>query len=162
MRIYHMAIPLSPTDLRILSLLQGNAALTATDIAERVSLSQSPCWRRINRLEEEGIIKGRVALLDRQKLGFDMVVFAMVSLSAHGRHNLEEFEEEIRHLPEVLECYTITGASDYMLKIATRDIYHYEQFMRQKLSRLSGVQEFHSFITLTEIKYSTALPLESE
>jgi len=154
-----MTEKLSKTDYRILELLQQDNRLSATDIAEKVGLSQSPCWRRINRLEETGVIRQRVALVDREKLGFGLLVFVMVNLSAHGRQYLEDFESAVRELPEVLECFTITGSSDYMLKIVTRDTYHYEQFMRHQLSLLEGVHEFHSFVALTEIKYSTALPI---
>jgi len=153
-----MADKLSMTDHRILELLQQDSRLSATDIAEQVSLSQSPCWRRINRLEESGVIRRRVALVDREKLGFGMLVFVMVNLSAHGRQYLEDFERAVRDLPQVLECFTITGTSDYMLKIVARDTHHYEQFIRNELSLLEGVHEFNSFVALTEIKYSTALP----
>lgn len=154
-----MTEKLSKTDYRILELLQQDNRLSATEIAEKVGLSQSPCWRRINRLEESGVIRQRVALVDREKLGFGLLVFVMVNLSAHGRQYLEDFESAVRELPEVLECFTITGSSDYMLKIVTRDTHHYEHFMRHQLSLLEGVHEFHSFVALTEIKYSTALPM---
>lgn len=156
-----MTDKLTKTDHRILELLQHDASLSATDIAEQVGLSQSPCWRRINRLEESGIIQRKVALVDREKLGFGMLVFVMVNLSGNGRQFLEDFESSVRHLPQVLECFTITGTSDYMLKIVTRDTQHYEQFMRNELARLEGVHEFHSFVALTEIKYTTALPLSA-
>lgn len=156
-----MTDKLSITDHRILELLQQDARLSATDIAEKVSLSQSPCWRRINRLEESGVIRRRVALVDREKLGFGMLVFVMVNLSAHGRQFLEDFERAVRDLPLVLECFTITGTSDYMLKIVAQDTHHYEHFIRHQLSLLEGVHEFNSFVALTEIKYSTALPIAS-
>lgn len=154
-----MTDKLSKTDFRILELLQQDAGLSAADIAEQVGMSQSPCWRRINRLEEAGIIRRRVALVDREKMGLGMLVFVMVTLSAHGRQYLEDFERAVRELPQVLECFTITGTSDYMLKIIARDTQDYEQFMRHQLSLLQGVHEFHSFVALTEIKYSTALPV---
>ncbi|MEL7046523.1 MAG: Lrp/AsnC family transcriptional regulator, partial [Pseudomonadota bacterium] len=96
-------------DLAILDLLQRDAGLSTAAVAERVNLSQSPCWRRISRMEEEGIIRGRVALLDRQRLGMDVVVFATINLTATGRQNLLRFEEEIVRYPEVMECYTMTG-----------------------------------------------------
>jgi Lrp/AsnC family transcriptional regulator len=92
-------------------------------------------------------------------MGLGMLVFVMVILSAHGRQYLEDFERAVRELPQVLECFTITGTSDYMLKIIARDTQDYEQFMRHQLSLLQGVHEFHSFVALTEIKYSTALPV---
>ncbi len=152
---------LHPKDVQILDALQKDGSLTTQDIASRVNLSQSPCWRRINRLEEQGLISKKVALLNREKLGMDVVVFATVNLSTQGRGKLEEFEREVEILPEVMECYTMAGTWDYMLKIVVRDIRHYEVFVRQKLTNLSHVGEVHSHIAVTEIKNTTALPLDS-
>ncbi len=152
----------SSTDLSILDALQGDASLTTQEIAARVNISQSPCWRRINRLEENGVILRRVSILDREKLGMDVVVFATINLSTQGRDNLEEFEQEVEILPEVLECYTMAGTWDYMLKIIVKDIRHYEMFVREKLTKLAHVGEVHSHIAVTEIKNSTALPLQSQ
>jgi Lrp/AsnC family transcriptional regulator, cysteine-sensing transcriptional activator len=155
-------IDLTSKDIAILRLLQQDASLTSTAIAERLNLSQSPCWRRINHIEQLGLIQRRVALLDRDKLGMDVVVFATVNLSAHGREQLEQFENEVRSFPEVLECYTMTGAWDYMLKIVTRDVRHYEQFIREHLLTMPLIREMHSHIAVTEIKNSTELPLDTQ
>jgi Lrp/AsnC family transcriptional regulator len=150
---------LDPTDLRILRLLQADASMSASEIADKVGLSQSPCWRRINRLEEHGLIRRRVALLDAAQLGLELVVFVTVSLTAHGRQSLDAFETAVREFPEVVECYTITGGMDYMLKIVARDMKHFEQFLRNSLSQLEGVREMHSHVAITEIKCTTELPL---
>ena len=150
------------TDLKILDALQQDASLTTNELAQRINISQSPCWRRINRLEESGVILRRVSLLDRVKLGMDVVVFATINLSAQGRDNLEEFEREVEILPEVMECYTMAGTWDYMLKIVVEDIRHYELFIRQKLTKLAHVGEVHSHIAVTEIKNTTVLPLAIE
>ena len=147
------------TDLKILDALQQDASLSTNEIAQQINISQSPCWRRINRLEESGVILRRVSILDREKLGMDVVVFATINLSTQGRDNLEEFEREVEILPEVMECYTMAGTWDYMLKIVVRDIRHYELFVRQKLTKLAHVGEVHSHIAVTEIKNSTVLPL---
>ena len=104
-----MQIKLSAIDLKILRLLQHNADLSAAEVAERVELSQSPCWRRIHRLQEEGLIERKVALLNPKKLGLNVVVFVNVRLSGHGRRHLTEFEEAITDYPEVIECYTMAG-----------------------------------------------------
>ncbi len=125
---------LNSVDINILQLLQNDTSVSTAAIAERLNLSQSPCWRRINRIEQEGYIRKRVALLDRRALGMEVVVFATVSLTANGRQNLEEFETEIIQYPEVMECYTMAGIWDYMLKIVTRDISHYEAFVRNTLT----------------------------
>ena len=149
-------------DFAILDLLQQDATLSTAAIAEQVNLSQSPCWRRISRLEESGIIRGRVALLDRRALGMDVVVFATVNLTATGRQNLLRFEEDIVRYPEVIECYTMTGIWDYMLKIVTRDVRHYESFVRETLSASPDIRELHSHMAVTEIKNHTALPLQTQ
>lgn len=153
---------LSPQDVQILQLLQSDATLSTAAIAERINVSQSPCWRRINRLEEEGVIKRRVALLDRETLGMDVVVFATVNLTSTGRQNLIEFERDIERHPEVVECYTMTGIWDYMLKIVTRSIRHYEEFVRNTLTASPSIRELHSHMAVTEIKNVTELPLESQ
>lgn len=157
-----MGVELSTQDLQILRLLQGDANLTTLEIAERINISQSPCWRRINRLQELGLISRKVMLLDREKLGMEVVVFATVNLSTQGRNNLEAFERDIVKLPEVTECYTMAGAWDYMLKIITRDIRHYERFVRERLTTLEHIRELHSHIAVTEIKNTTALPLDTQ
>ena len=152
---------LNSTDLQILDALQHDGSLTTQEIADRINISQSPCWRRINRLEERGFINRKVALLNREKLGMDVVVFATVNLSTQGRDNLEDFEKEVEILAEVMECYTMAGTWDYMLKIVVKDIRRYERFIREKLTKLAHVREVHSHIAVTEIKYSTVLPLEA-
>ncbi len=153
---------LNKTDIDILQLLQGDASTSTIAIAEQLNLSQSPCWRRINRIEQEGYIRTRVALLDRRALGMEVVVFATVSLTANGRQNLEEFEAEIVRYPEVMECYTMAGIWDYILKIVTRDIAHYEHFVRNTLTHSPHIRELHSHMAVTEIKNSTELPLETQ
>ena len=153
---------LAKTDIDILRLLQSDANLTTGAIAERLNLSQSPCWRRINRIEQEGYINKRVALLDRRALGMEVVVFATINLTANGRGNLEAFERDIVRHPEVVECYTMAGIWDYVLKIVTRDITHYEAFVRNTLLSSPSIGELHSHIAVTEIKNSTELPLATQ
>lgn len=147
---------------RILTLLQQDASLTVAAVAERVGLSQTPCHRRIARLEREGIIKVRVALVDRSKVGLHAHVFAQVKLNAHGRANLDEFTSAIQGLPEVLECYVLMGTVDFMLRIVARDIQAYERFFFDKLSQLPGIQEINSTVALSEIKATTVLPIGDE
>jgi Lrp/AsnC family transcriptional regulator len=151
---------LDAVDLAILGALQENAGLSNAEVAERVGLSASPCWRRIQRLEQAGVIQRRVALLDAKRLGFAVVAFASVKLSAHGRQALPEFEEAIRKFPQVVECYTVTGEMDFILRILTSDIQSYERLLRDQLLQLPHVGEVHSTIALTQVKYTTQLPLE--
>lgn len=153
---------LDAIDLRILAVLQEDNSLSASDMAERVGLSQSPCWRRIQRLREDGYIKQEVAILDRKKLGLNAHIFAHVKLSAHGRAHLAEFAEAVRSFPEVLECYVLLGNVDFLLRVVTQDVEAYERFFFERLSRLPGVQEINSTVALSEIKASTAVPLPGQ
>ncbi len=144
---------------KILHELQRDASLTTAELAERIGLSPSPCWRRVDRLEREGVIRKRVALIDRRKVGLNAHVFAQVKLNAHGRANLDEFSAAIRGFPEVLDAYVLMGTMDFMLRIVAEDIDAYERFFFDKLSKLPGVQEINSIVALSEIKSTTELPI---
>lgn len=150
---------LDRTDLRILEVLQKDGALSAAELAERVDLAVTTCWRRVRRLEEQGVIRQRVALLDREKVGLGVTVFAHVKLVAHGRDNLARFDQAIRRHPEVLECYTLMGDWDFLLRIVARDIKGYEAFFLDQLSKIPGIQSLSSAIAMTAVKETTQLPL---
>jgi Lrp/AsnC family transcriptional regulator len=151
--------PLDRTDLRLLDALQKDGALSTAELAERVGLAVTTCWRRIRRLEESGVIRQRVALLDRERVGLGVTVFAHVKLVTHGRDNLGRFAEAIRRFPEVLECCTTTGDWDFLLRIVARDIKGYEAFFLDHLSKAPGVQSVSSSIAMTVFKETTQLPL---
>ena len=153
---------LAPIDIKILALLQQDASLTAAEIAAQVNLSTSPCWRRIHRLEQAGIIEKKVALLNAEKLGLGLVVFSRISLAKNDERSLHDFEQRVREYPEVVECYTVTGSADYFLKIITKDIKHYDKFLRRKLIQIPLVRDVNSNVAVTQIKYTTGLPLESQ
>ncbi|HAB55507.1 MAG TPA: AsnC family transcriptional regulator [Cellvibrionales bacterium] len=153
---------LGTQDVKILKLLQQDASLTTQEISEKLNMSQSPCWRKINKMQQDSLIEKRVAILNREKLGMDVVVFSTINLSTQGREYLEDFEAEVKLLPEVLECYTMAGSWDYMLKIVAKNIRHYEIFVREKLTTLPHIGEVHSHIAVTEIKNSTELPLATQ
>jgi Lrp/AsnC family transcriptional regulator len=155
-----MHTSLDRIDLRILGCLQVDASLSAADLADKVGISQSPCWRRIQRLKDEGYIRREVALLDRKMLGLNAHVFAQIRLTAHGRAHLAEFSKAVQAFPEVLECYVLMGQVDFLLRIVTKDVESYEQFFFERLSKLPGIQEINSSVALSEIKFSTALPLD--
>ena len=146
-------------DKKILDRLQRDATIAVAELAEQVGLSQSTCWRRINLLEQAGIIRSRVALLDAKALGLEVTVFANIKLSAHGRRSLSEFEEAISQYPDVVECYTMSGEMDFLLRIVARDIEAYERFLRETLLQMPSVQEVHSHIALSQVKHTTVLPL---
>jgi Lrp/AsnC family transcriptional regulator len=151
---------LDRVDRRILDLLQREGALSVAEVASRTGLSTTTCWRRIQHLEQSGVIRGRVALLDRLALGLDVTIFAHVKLSTQGRDAIAAFAEAIRERPEVLDCYTTMGEWDFMLRIVTRDIKAYEAFYLDHLSKLPYVQSINSSVTVTVIKETTILPID--
>jgi Lrp/AsnC family transcriptional regulator len=146
-------------DRRILNLLQQEPGINATSIGERIGLSQSACWRRVQRLRDEGIILEQAVKLDREKVGLNTMVFAHVKLTSHGRSNLASFAEAVSEFAEVLDCYVLLGNVDFLLRIVTRDIKAYEQFFFEKLSQLPGIQEVNSSIVMSDVKHSTVLPI---
>jgi Lrp/AsnC family transcriptional regulator len=150
---------LDKVDRRILDLVQREGALSVAEVASRTGLSTTTCWRRIQALEQSGVIKGRVALLDRAALGLDVTIFAHVKLSSQGRDAIAAFAEAIRERPEVLDCYTTMGEWDFMLRVVTRDIKAYEAFYLDHLSKLPYVQSINSSVTVTVIKETTILPI---
>lgn len=122
-------------------------------------MSQSACWRRVQRLRDEGVIMDQPVKLDREKVGLNTMVFAHVKLTSHGRSNLSEFSDAVSEYPEVLDCYVLLGNVDFLLRIVTEDIKAYEQFFFEKLSQLPGIQEVNSSIVLSDIKHTTVLPI---
>jgi DNA-binding Lrp family transcriptional regulator len=128
-------------------------------VAERVGLSSSPCWRRIKRLEDAGVIQRRVTILDREKLGLGFEVYCTVKLSLPTKQNLDSFEAAIAVWPEVVQCATVTGASDYELRIVTRDMHAFDSFLRDKLLSLGLVSNVESRIVIRGVKNATEVPL---
>ncbi|CAJ1391582.1 MAG: Lrp/AsnC family transcriptional regulator [Roseitalea sp.] len=147
------------TDRRILRVMQEDGSLTVSEIAERVGLSQSPCSRRISRLTEEGIIRGKAIQLDRKKLGFDVIVLVRIKLTEHGRQALNVFQEAAMLIPEVQVIQLMLGEFDFNVRVVVRDMDHFQTLLREKLVMLPGVQEIQSTVILEEMKYTTSLPL---
>jgi len=152
-------VQLDQTDRRILELLQTEPGTNAAEIGEKIGLSQSAVWRRIQSLREEGVIRDQPVKLDREKVGLNTMVFAHVKLTSHGRSNLAKFSKAVSQYPEVLDCYVLLGNVDFLLRIVTADIKAYEQFFFEKLSQLPGIQEVNSSIVLSDIKHTTVLPI---
>lgn len=150
---------LDKIDQKILAVLQEDASRSAAEIAEAVGLSQSPCWRRIQRLKEEGYISRVVALLDRNKLGLRAQLFVQVKVVKNDQASLVEFSQAIREFPEVMECHVILGMFDFLLRVVTKDMEAYERFYFEKLSRVANIREVNSFVAATEVKFTTALPM---
>jgi len=154
-----MSIKLDNIDAKILHVIQNDAGLSVAEIADKVGLSSSPCWRRIKRMEEDDIIKQRVTRLSRKKLGLDFEVFVSVKLAMPNKENMEKFERAIHNMSEVVQCAVVTGAVDYMLRIITTDMHAYDRFLREQLLSISLVSDVQSRIALRQAKDTTALPL---
>ena len=154
-----MSEELDSIDVRILDLVQEDAALSVAEIADKVGLSSSPCWRRIKRLEEIGVITKRVTILERAALGLDFEVMASVKLALPNRENLEKFEAAVANWPEVVDCATVTGAVDYMIRVVTTDMHAYDGFLRDKLLGQGLVSDVQSRIVIRVAKRTTSVPL---
>lgn len=146
-------------DRKILAEIQQNADLTVNELASAVGLSPTPCWRRLKSLEERGVIRGRAVLLDPRKIGLLVNVFAYIKIARHDEIMLERFEDEIKSIPEIVECFSMGGDSDYLLRIVTTSIEDYEQFLKKTLLHLPGVAGVNSSFVLKPVKIATALPL---
>ena len=150
---------LDAIDLRILEELQQNARLTNVELATRVHLSPSPCLARVRALEESGLISSYVTLLNPLELGLSVSVFIQIRLERQVEHALEQFQEAISKYPEVMECYLMTGDSDYLIRVVVPDVQTLERFIVDELSKISGVANIRSSFALKQVKYKTALPL---
>ena len=146
-------------DRNILKLLQEDSTLSTADIAERVGLSTTPCWLRIQRLEESGVIRKRVALLARDKLNLGVNVFVAVKTNQHNWEWLAKFSEAVNQFPEVVEFYRMAGESDYLLRVVVPDIPSFDTFYK-KLVQTTDLSDVSSSFAMEQIKYTTALPLE--
>lgn len=150
---------LDRVDLRILDELQGNARLSSADLAERVSLSTSPCWRRVKRLEEEGVIRAYQARLDPVKLGYQVTAFVHISLDKKDTRHLQEFERAVQAIPQVLSCHRISGRYDYQLMALAEDLEAYGMFAEGCINALPSVKEVYTSFVMREVKAPGKVPL---
>ena len=150
---------LDQVDILVLDALQADSGRPASDIARAVGITSSPFYRRQRILEEEGIIRGYVALLDQSKLGLKISVFVTVELKSQDDETVSAFEKEIRKLPEVMECYVMTGDADYLVRVVTSDIDEYGRLLNAKLGRIKAVRTIRSSFALRSVVHRTALPL---
>lgn len=144
---------------KILAALQLDGRLSIAELSEQVGLSSTPCWRRQKELEDAGVIRRYVALVDREQVGLSVCLFAHVTLARHEEDIVERFENAIKQRPEVLECYELTGSADYLLKIVVPEMRWYHEFLHNVLLRMPGVATFNTSVALREVKYDVALPL---
>lgn len=151
-------ITLDAIDRRILAMLQEDATVAISDIADRVGLSATPCWKRIKRLEREGVLGRRVAILDRHLLGLGVTVIVAIRTAQHSEDWLQTFADGVSRIPEVLEFYRMSGDIDYLLKVVVRDIADYDRIYR-KLTKVAVLHDVSSSFAMQEIKATTSLPL---
>ena len=153
-----MTITLDAVDHQILALLQEDGSLSVADLADRLGMTPPPCWRRVRRLKDAGVLQRQVWIADPAALGLTITIFATVRLDAHGIEATNAFREQVRELPEVMECHILLGAIDVILKIVVPDISYYETLFYERISQLPGVREVNSSVSISEVKRSFQLP----
>ncbi len=154
-----MSEELTTIDLKILEQVQRDCSLSTSELADRVGLSQSPCWRRLARLRDEGYIKGQVALVDRTRFGPNLFIFATLKIATLTEEQRADFLRKLELTPEILECYSIFGERDLMIKVIAPSMDWYQNFIFKTILKLPGVIDIQSTVTLSEMKYTTALPV---
>lgn len=153
-------VSLDDIDKKILKAFQKNSRTTTKELSVDLKLSSTPIYERIKRLEREGYIKDYVALLDRDKIGKPMLAYCNVLLKEHAKPFLEKFEKDVVKFSEVVECYYIAGSYDYLLRVVVKDIAEYQNFLVNKLAALDNIQNAQSMFVMTEVKWSTSLPID--
>jgi Lrp/AsnC family transcriptional regulator len=150
---------LDATDLAILRLIQVDASLSLGDIAKEVGLTQTPCWKRIRRMEETGIITGRVTLVNAEKLGLGISVFVAIETGDHSAAWIESFAQTVTDMPEIVECWRLGGDVDYLLRVVVSDMTAYDGFYRKLTARVSSLRKVTSRFAMECVKSTTALPI---
>lgn len=148
-------------DLKLLAELQRDGTLSAEVLAERVGLSKTPCWRRVARLKERGVIERTVSLVNATAVGIETTVFVHVRVEKHDSELFRRIDQALRALPEVLEAYLMMGEADYLVRVAVPNVAAFERFMTERLHRIPGIKETRSSPALRPVKYTTELPLPS-
>ncbi|MCB1387193.1 MAG: Lrp/AsnC family transcriptional regulator [Nitratireductor sp.] len=150
---------LDTIDLKILAILQSDPEISIQDIGSRVGLSHTPAWRRIRKMQDSGLLKGRVWLVDSEMTGLDVSIFVFVRLDTHSAEVMDAFETATLDIPEILQCYTVSGEFDYMLRVVVGSVRDYERAVKGKLLKLPHVGIMNSVFALNEVKNTTALPI---
>lgn len=152
---------LSPTEIKMLTLLQDDARKTNQTLADEIGMSASPCWRKVRKLEEDEVIQGYRAVLNRKKIGLGVMVFVRVSIDSHSEAEARKFEQEVTALEDVVSCYSIGGDADFLLQVVARDLDSYADFAMAVLRRLPGIKEMQSMFVLKEIKPLVGYPIKA-
>ncbi|MBK8186121.1 MAG: Lrp/AsnC family transcriptional regulator [Cellvibrio sp.] len=152
-------VEIDDIDRAILRALQQNADYSMADLGNLVGLSHTPCWRRLKRLEAEGVIQNKVTLLDANKLNLKVTIHAYITIKHHEQLALEAFESAVMAIPEIVECYSTSGDKDYVLRVVVESVEHYERLMKTQLINLPNLGSINSAFALKQVKYTTQLPI---
>lgn len=152
---------LNTIDMKILALLQNDARITNQTLADHIGMSASPCWRKVRKLEEDEVIQGYRAVLNRKKIGLGVMVFVRVSIDSHSEAEARKFEQEVTALEDVVACYSIGGDADFLLQVVAQDLDAYADFAMKVVRRLPGIKEMQSMFVLKEIKPLVSYPIKA-
>ena len=154
-----MPLSLDRTDRALLSALQGNARLTVAELSERVSLTTSPCWRRVKMLEDSGLITGYQAIISPKELGYGVTAFVSLMMASHSRETARSFEQRLLEIPEIVACHNISGRYDFLLEVVAKDLESFGEFTREVLQTLPAVKEIYSSFSFKSIKPLRVIPV---
>ncbi len=157
--VWWCSMKLDSIDKRLLQQLQDDASLSLNELAESVNLTSTPCWKRIKRLEDEGVIRKRVALLSPEKLKLELTAYVLIQTSHHSHQWYQQFADTVNGFSEVMESYRMAGEYDYMLKVQVADMKRFDHFYKKLVSSVSGISKVTSNFAMESLKYSTALPI---
>ncbi len=150
---------MDPIDRSILLLLQKDGKITIKEIAERLNLTTTPIFERVKKLERDGYIKSYKAILDRKKVGLQLIAFCNITLNLHQKDFIKKFEKDIQRFPEVVECYHVAGMFDYLIKVYAEDMERYQDFLSNKIASLDNISKVQSSFVMTEVKDFSYLPI---
>ena len=150
---------LDPIDRQLLAMLQANGNISLNELAEAVNLTTTPCWKRLKKLEDSGIIKKRVALLDADKLGLSFIAFVMIKTNDHSHEWYRRFVKVVEEVPEVMEFYRMAGEYDYMMKVLAKDMKNFDEFYKKLVNSIDGINNVTSTFAMESLKYTTELPV---
>ena len=154
-----MPVTLDRTDKALLAALQGNARLTVAELAERVSLTTSPCWRRVKMLEDSGLITGYQAIISPNELGYGVTAFVSLMMASHSRETARSFEQRLLEIPEIVACHNISGRYDFLLEVVAKDLESFGEFAREVLQTLPAVKEIYSSFSFKSVKPQRVIPI---
>lgn len=150
---------LTSSEAKLLAILQEDGRISNQALADQAGMSTSPCWRRVQALQDSGVIRKYAALVDPAKIGLNVVAYASIQLQRYSADEVQKFEESVKAVPEIIECYSVMGEADYLMKIMVKDAQAYDQLLHDFIFKIPGLVQVRSSLALREVKYGTAVPL---